>query len=274
MKASPITMQELKHLVKRVSHENKPLPFSVLSSFKEQRILNVPILKPLLIVVLTGAKVLGQQPEATCASGNFLFLSNSSCADMRNIPDGEYFAILIEFEVEDFNQFTCNDAPRLTYFTGTVPETLVKALNQYVEWSSLTPKELWHARRKEILNLLYLSGHEEIAKISGYPSLSHKLHKIISEDASNDWSVNYLANKLAVSQSTLRRKLRAEGGDIKTIVNQARMSKALFLVQTTMESIGHIAERCGYKSQSRFTMKFKSSFGVTPTSLRNTRLRG
>ena len=79
-------MQELIASLKQVIETTDPLPFSVYSSVKEQRILNVPIIKPLLICVLDGCKELGDNNETICPAGSFVFLSNSAKVDMRNIP--------------------------------------------------------------------------------------------------------------------------------------------------------------------------------------------
>jgi hypothetical protein len=59
-----------------------------------EELLNVPITKPLLIVVLNGYKELGKDNEITCLSNHFIFLSNSPAINMRNIPkDNAYFAL-------------------------------------------------------------------------------------------------------------------------------------------------------------------------------------
>lgn len=57
-------------------NEKRELPFAVYTSIKEQHLLNVPIAKPLLIVVLSGNKQLGINNEIICDSGNVIFLSN------------------------------------------------------------------------------------------------------------------------------------------------------------------------------------------------------
>lgn len=265
-------MQELIHLVKGTLHENKQLPFSVYSSLKEQRILNAPIVKPLLILVLAGVKQLGKEDEIICPTGNFLFLSNTSNIDMRNIPGNEYFAVLIEFDFCDFDQFKGKRNNDQKYFQGKIDGVLEKTLKQYFEWSIFAPQELWRFRREELLRLIYLSGYEDVSTIVGHPSLSHQIHDIISENITNDWNVDCLTAKLAVSESTLRRKLNAEGTNIKSVINRTKLGHGLHLIQTTMEPIGRIAERCGYQSQSRFTDKFKQLFGTTPTELRKTRI--
>lgn len=54
-------------------------------------------------------KKLGANHEITCNAGNFIFLSNRTPINMRNIPkDTEYLAILIEFDYQDFNSIEMN----------------------------------------------------------------------------------------------------------------------------------------------------------------------
>lgn len=268
-------MQDLIALIKKTLNDEKALPFSVYSSFKEQRILNAPVPKPLLIFVLAGIKQLGENDEIKCQAGSFLFLSNASDIDMRNIPsEEEYLALLIEFDHSSFDQFQNRKKVRVGHFQGVIDSPLKKTLQQFIEWSIFAPRELWKFRKEELLQLLYLLGHEDVSSIAVRPGLGHQLHEIISRGIQDDWSVERLAAHMAVSESTLRRKLKAEGTSIKSIIGRTRLGHGLHLVQTTMEPIGRIADSCGYNSQSIFTSKFKQLFGVTPTQLRKTRLLG
>lgn len=266
-------MKSITELAKKIVEEKSELSFSVYSSIKEQRILNVPILKPLLIFVLEGIKQLGKNNKMTCQAGEFIFLSNSPLIDMRNIPKKEeYFALLIEFEFDDFNQFHSQEYNSKKYFQGQIDPILEKALQQYIEWSVFAPKEVWHFRRQELLRLMFQLGHKEVRTFLTSPSLSHRLHGIISDDISGNLNVSHLAGKLGMSNSTLRRKLKGEGVSILAIKNRVRLSYGLHLVQTTMKPIGLIAEHCGYCSHSRFTKGFKQLFGVNPLELRKTRM--
>lgn len=265
-------LQELTESAKKTRQVDKPLPFSLYSSITEQHILNAPIMKPLLICVLAGVKQLGKDSEIVCPAGGFVFLSNSPTIDMRNIPvNEEYLAVLIDFEYSDFNQFKRTTNQTKKYFQGNLDYMLAKTLQQYMEWSTYSHPAAWHFRKKELLQIIYQCGYDDVGAIAEHPSLSHQLQDLISEDISGDWSVDRVTAKLALSESTLRRKLKAEGTDIHAIINRTRLGHALHLVQTTMDPIGRIAERCGYSSQSRFTDKFKQLFGITPSELRKTR---
>ncbi|CAN7261930.1 AraC family transcriptional regulator [Pseudoduganella sp. LjRoot289] len=268
-----VYMQELIEAAKKTLNEEKQLPFSVYSSITEQHILNAPVIRPLLIFVLAGVKQLGRDSEIVCPSGGFVFLSNSPTIDMRNIPDDEeYFAVLVEFDHSDFDQFKNRRNSAKKYVQGEIAYVLAKTLQQYMEWSTYAHPEAWHFRRKELLQIIFQLGHEDVSAIAEHPSLSHQVHDLISSDIAGDWGVERLTSKLALSESTFRRKLKAEGTDINAIVNRTRLGHGLHLVQTTMEPIGRIAERCGYISQSRFTDKFKKLFGLTPSELRKTRM--
>lgn len=264
-------MQDLISLAKTSANKYQRLPFSVYSSFKEQRILNAPIINPLLIFVMHGTKRLGKNDEIICPSGNFIFLSNTAHIDMRNTPETEYFAILIEFEQCNFQQFKNRKTSPKKYFQGKIDATLKKALHQYIEWSTFSPSQLWSHRKEEILHLLYLSGHRDVEAIMAHTSLSHKLHDIISRDISHHWNIDNLTARLAISESTLRRRLKSEGTGIKHVIHSVKLGHGLHLLQTTMDPIGRIAEFCGYPSQSHFSIKFKQLFGMTPTELRKTR---
>ncbi|MEX2962982.1 helix-turn-helix transcriptional regulator [Microbulbifer sp. TYP-18] len=266
-------MQELIDLSRRALQRANPLPFSVYASIKEQHIFNVPVINPTLICILEGCKKLGRDSKLSCPAGSFLFLSNNPKVEMRNIPDDiAYFALIVEFEFTDFDIFTSKKTAAKTFFTGDMDAVLRKTLQQLVEWSGFAPPELWAIRRREILQLLYHSGYTQLGAVVKSPSLSQQLYTIIAADISANLGADALSSRLAMSESTLRRKLHGEGTSLQVIKDRARLGHGLHLLQSTLEPVGIIAERCGYLSQSRFTDKFKQLFGLTPTELRRTRM--
>lgn len=268
-----MSMNELINSAKRLSERFDPLPFSIYSSVRVQRILNVPIVKPLLILILDGRKQLGSEQKIICPTGSFVFLSNSPGVDMRNIPDGnQYFALLIEFDPQDFQDIPTHTSATLPQITGNIDPVLEKTLLQFVDWSSFAPEAMWSIRKKEILLTLYHLGYQQIGGVMTPPSLSYKIHQIVSDHIDQDINASFLCSSLAMSESTLRRKLNSEGTTLQEIKDHTRLGLGLHLVQTTPLPIGIISERCGYQSQSRFTDKFKQLFKITPTELRKTRL--
>ncbi|WP_033083244.1 helix-turn-helix transcriptional regulator [Colwellia psychrerythraea] len=265
-------MRTLINAIKVVNTQDRPLPFAVYSSIKEQHLLNVPVVKPLFIAVLDGDKKLGKDGEIVCRAGDFIFLSDSPAINMRNIPkEKEYYALLIEFEYEDFLGIGPNVASKQYFTKGEIPVALEKCLQQFVEWSLFAPKELWSIRRKEILHLLYHLGHTDILAMATPHKLGQKIHALFSEKPSAELSLTTVCQQVAMSESTLRRKLAAEGTTVQEIKDQVKLGLGLHLLQTTNHAIVYIAEQCGYQSQSRFTSRFKERFGLTPSALRKTK---
>lgn len=266
--------EKLISVIKEFDDDSGTLPYSVYTSIKEQYLLNVPVIKPLLIAVLEGNKELGKHAEIQCSAGSFVFLSDSPAIDMRNIPNNKpYFALLIEFEYQDFAELQVGRAQRKRYIVGEINQTLDKCLQQFVEWSQFAPKSLWAQRRREILQLLCLMGHKEILAMATNGSVGHRLHALLSNQKDDVLSTEKICEQLAMSESTLRRKLKSEGTTIQEVKDQVKLGLGLHLLQTTQHSIGYIAQQCGYHSQSRFTQRFKGRFGLTPSELRNTKMK-
>ena len=266
-------MANLLSSIKNTMDQQPELPFAVYSSIKEQNLLNVPIAKPLLIVVLSGNKELGKDNELICRAGSFIFLSDSPAINMRNIPnDNEYFALLIEFDYPDFDGLKIGAFKNKHHCIGQTTSTLEKCLQQFVESSLWAPKQLWALRKREIIELLCHMGHQEILSMVGHSKISHRLHDMFCQQNFHALTIEHICAQLAMSESTLRRKLKSEGTSVQEIKDQARLGLGLHLLQTTLYSIALIAEKCGYLSQSRFSDRFKRRFGLTPTELRKTKM--
>ncbi|PHR89180.1 MAG: AraC family transcriptional regulator [Moritella sp.] len=266
-------MVNLLSTIKNTINEKRNLPFSVYTSIKEQDLLNVPIVKPLLIIVLSGEKELGRDNELICHSGDFIFLSSSPAINMRNIPKSkEYFSLLIEFDYQDFNGLQTSALNKQDYCIGKTTTTLEKCLQQFVESSLWAPEQLWPLRKREIIELLCHMGYKEILSMVGNPKVGHRLHDMFCDQDFHQLTIEHICDQLAMSESTLRRKLKTEGTSVQEIKDQARLGLGLHLLQTTHYSIVLIAEKCGYQSQSRFTERFKGRFGLTPSELRKTKM--
>ena len=266
-------MTSLLSTIKSTIDEKHDLPFSVYSSIKEQNLLNVPVVKPLLIVVLSGNKELGKDNELVCHTGDFIFLSDSPAINMRNIPnDEEYFALLIEFDHQDFDGLQLNTFNKHHHCIGKVTPVFEQCLQQFVESSLWAPKPIWSLRKREIIELLCHMGYQEILSMIGNHKVGQRLHELFCDQNFDDLSIETICDQLAMSESTLRRKLKSEGTSVQEIKDQAKLGLGLHLLQTTDHSIGTIAEMCGYQSQSRFTDRFKGRIGLTPSELRKTKM--
>ena len=259
--------------IKNVMIKNVKLPFSVYSSVTEQVLLNVPIVKPLLIVILNGEKKLGKDGEFICSAGDFIFLSDSAAINMRNIPENnEYFSLLIEFNLQDFDTIHSKTINKNSFCMGKTTSMLEHCLQQFVDSSLWASEKIWSLRKREIIEVLCQMGHSDILSMIGKSKVSSRVHDIFNKHEFNELSNEFICEQLAMSESTLRRKLKSEGTTVQEIKDQARLGLGLHLLQTTHYPISLIADQCGYQSQSRFTDRFKGRFGLTPSELRKTKM--
>ena len=265
-------MEPLIHSIAALQAKCADLPFAVYSAQQEQKLLNVPIINPVLIFVLSGAKALGPESAVECATGSFVMLPGNAAVNMRNIPkQNAYYAVLLEFTYEDFEGLPVEPG-QAEMVIGEIDKPLSQWLNQFIDYLSWAPQSLWAQRKREVLALLVQLGFSDVLKLRAEPSLSQQLHGLFVQNQFADVSVLSLCEQLAMSESTLRRRLRAEGTSIQDIKDRARLGHALHLLQTTSDPIGLVSEKCGYHSQSRFTERFKGHFGLTPTELKKTKL--
>lgn len=267
-------MYKLRDAVARTANAANRLPFSVITSIADQHIRNVPIIKPLLICILGGRKELGRA-TTTCGEGEFIFLSNTHRVDMRNLSQQGtgYFSLLLEFEYGDFSEFDTLAGEPCDFFSGPISPLLELTLTQFVELSASAPESLWAHRRREILQVFYHLGYTQVSRISEPPGLTTKVEEIISKDLASELGAEQVAKQLAMSDSSMRRKLSAEGTGFQAIKDRIKLGHGLYMLQTTALSVGQVAHACGYQSQSRFTDKFKDLYGLTPTQLRKTRFK-
>ncbi|MBF7688135.1 AraC family transcriptional regulator [Acinetobacter rathckeae] len=248
-------------------------PFSIYSAHQVQIIQNVPILKPLLIFVLSGLKAFGKHGDIQCLAGEFILLSASTQMDMRNIPhQEEYFAVLIDCEYADFHDLPQGFGVPKPYVKGEVDPALALALKQFIEISSVAPLVVTSDRKKELLKLIYHAGYSDISNLYKHLTISEKVQSLLCENRLQDYTAEQIASSLFMSVSTLRRKLKRESDCLSEIKHRVRLAHGLHLIQTTHWSIGHIASECGYVSASRFTEQFKHRFGMTPRAIRKTKL--
>ncbi|MEL7400099.1 MAG: helix-turn-helix transcriptional regulator [Pseudomonadota bacterium] len=275
-------------------------PFSVYSAAHEQLLSNVPLLKPMMIVVAAGCKQLDGPPEQSLRAGQFVLLPGNGAVNMRNIPlQQQYQALLIEFEGDDFDglpdalpgiadgqpssapqnqagdgieHVVVNDLVAKNVVAGDVDALLHQCLLQFIDWSARAPESLWPQRRRELLQLLHYQGWRQLARLRPASRLTERLQQLIRQAPAQEHTASSLAAQLAMSEATLHRRLRAEKTRLQDIKDQVRLGLALHWLQSSDDAIQRIGERCGYFSASRFSEKFRQQFGMSPRELRRTRL--
>ncbi len=128
------------------------------------------------------------------------------------------------------------------------------------------PAKVTENRIREVLIWIAHRGHKLGRERD--PNLTRRIRAILSPDPSRDWKAGEMASAVAMSEATLRRHLREEGVSFQEILIDVRMSRALTLLQVTDLPIGQIALEVGYDSASRFAVRFRRRFAMSPSVVR------
>ena len=271
MNSTAVEIEKLKQLSEANSNSNY---ISIYTSKKQQNLSNIPILKPLLIIILSGCKVIGNKTKLACNTGDFIFFTDVQSMNMRNIPaNTNYFALLIDFEFSDFNDTSININPKKNneYTAGKVNPALYKCISQMIECLEWASDDIITNRRKEIIKLLVHSGYENLACLPNRKETTQKVIEIFNKKDNKKITIDEICKEICMSKATLYRKLKLEGENIQKIKEKLVMGQALHLLQTSNFSTEYIAEMIGYSSSTRFSQRFKANFGLTPRELKNTK---
>ena len=98
--------------------------------------------------------------------------------------------------------------------------------------------------------------------------LAERLTHLLAKAPEQPWTAALAGHELAVSEATLRRRLAEEGVNFSTLLTEIRMHHAMMLLQTTHLGVSQIADACGYRALSRFSMRFKRRFGFSLQGIR------
>ena len=86
----------------------------------------------------------------------------------------------------------------------------------------------------------------------------------------SDFSVETLASAVAMSRSTLYKKLMAITGlGPSEFIRTIRIKRGKALLETSQMQITEIAYAVGFTTVKSFTMNFKAEYGMTPSEFRN-----
>lgn len=262
-----------------LSHHRASLP---------QRIRRVPVFRPLLIRVAVGTKRLfagaGLVPTCEVPAGGIAAFAARTEIDLMNVPSQQgYLAEVLNIAPEAVEAFRGRYGPQvralLDMRTGTsapvVPApALASAWQHLLElWQHDQPPQPDIARHRleEVLLSLVLQGAGHVLFLNRHDAWSERLRAILQAAPAAKWSAADIAGRLHCSEATLRRHLASEGTHLREMLDAIRMNTGLGLVLNTQRRVEDIALACGYDSASRFSIRFRQRFGVSPTEMRATR---
>jgi AraC-like DNA-binding protein len=248
-----------------------------ISCGNQTHIRHVPFYEPCIIMVLSGRKIIfDEQGPITCEAGSIITVPAPASYDLRNEPDKQqnrYRALVIPFnhehleslrDMHGIDQIARHEEIKvLKYKTDELQYTTVK---HYLE--SPNDSLVLKHRLTEILLLLLKQDSRLMSYAIARDNWSQRVRSILSGNLIHEWTIGEVSERLATSETTLRRKLRAEGGSFRQILVELRLASGLMQLLQTSLPVYQIAFDCGYQSVSRFTSNFRKRFGLSPTEFR------
>lgn len=101
--------------------------------------------------------------------------------------------------------------------------------------------------------------------------LAQRVQQVLGESPEHPWRAPDVAERLGLSEASLRRNLARSGASFRSLLDEVRMTEALNLLMTSDNRIQDVAAAVGYACGSRFTARFKARYGLTPRMLRSVR---
>jgi AraC-like DNA-binding protein len=255
---------------------------------REQRISQVSFHEPGVILVVQGIKsIYFQNRQIYCRSGEMLALPAPSRFDFTNLPVGRdkpYLALFLGFKKrlvdrlrQQYGVVTEKGSSDHSYQLHVgADELLHSAILHYlqiIDTPGISTALLEH-RLLDLLLCLVDRKPDLHLRLSLSASWRERVYSILLTDPARHWQVADICAQLAVSESTLRRRLGSEDENFHKILEDMRFGLALTQIQMTHLPVYEVALNCGYRSASQFTRRFRERFGVTPRALRETRICG
>ncbi|MBN3217653.1 AraC family transcriptional regulator [Pectobacterium polaris] len=233
-----------------------------------------------LLLVLSGRLTIFEQNETTVVDNptQLCLITPDANADLAKTPGGPDSAfrsifltfsstLLARFYHRYPDEFPATHHPR-PFTTLALDNDLSCTLQYLVE--GITGNTLNESRLELRLMDMLLALSERGYRFGAppQPGVTAQLRALISEEPEHHWTAQSAGRLLAMSEATLRRRLSAEQTRFEVLLLETRMQHAMMLVQTTSWSMQRLAEACGYKSSARFSERFKTRFGCSPTKIR------
>ncbi|PKF81564.1 AraC family transcriptional regulator [Vibrio sp. vnigr-6D03] len=235
---------------------------------KSQPLRNVLIYAPTIIWVAQGEKRLWWHEETLrYTSSDWLVTPASQYLTFVNEPTHTPFysrtLTLLDPPPESWVKQSSTQTNDDTLRIKTTPQ-LEYCFNTLFE---MTGKNLAEDTQRQFLYGMYaeLKNTGELHKL--FPEqpnqIKEKLAQYLSSNPGLDYKIETVAEHFFTSRATLNRKLAAENTTFRQVLTNVRMVYALGLMQKTRSQLS-VALACGYKSESRFSSRFKQTFGLTP----------
>ncbi len=217
--------------------------------------------------------------------GDFSLHTMNSCADsFVSFPTGQYSGLTICIDLREIaicppellknidifketlrNKFCPNGT--ISFLAGNEQsESIFSAFYDQPEYLKLSYQKL-----KVLELLLYLTKLDFTPQkqVTAYQAeqieIIRKIHDRLTKQMQERITIEELSKQYLINPTTLKAAFKAVyGNSIAAHIKEHRMESAAKMLRETDMSIAEIAQAVGYDSQSKFSVAFKSFFGVLP----------
>lgn len=249
---------------------------------RAQTLRRVPVFQPALCRVRQGTKLLewgGRQARA--GTGEVVLMPAGYELSVANLPGTQgYLAEVLSFSPALISLFRARHGSLLDAQLGQAPGASLcvpLGVHAALAWDQLmaslaagAPAALLAHQGEGLLLALALGGHCGPLLLDRRDPLAARVQQVLLLDPAADWSVAKVASQLHLGAATLRRQLALEQRHFRAILEEVRLGLALQELQSGMLPISEIAAACGYASPSRFAVRFRQHYGLSPRELRAT----
>jgi AraC-like DNA-binding protein len=262
-----------------ISHNERSIEAGQIQARQAHVLRRVPVFVPMLCHVRQGEKLVQWgEHSMRVGSQHLILLPAGHEFGIVNYPgrQGTYIADVIALTPDVLRNFRQRHGAAIdthAKFSSDLcvpldPHTAVAWQNLLTCIASDAPQSMRIHYAEGVLLALSLAGCIAPLLTDRRDPLSARVQQLLMLDPSADWTVALVAEHLHLGASTLRRQLADEGSSFSRLLEQVRLGLALQWIQTSRRPIGEIAQASGYASASRFAVRFRQHYGLSPRELR------
>ena len=263
-----------------IQHRENIIDACVIRARQPHTLQRVPIFATALCRVRQGEKLLQwDDREMRAGPQHLILLPAGRELGISNFPGlhGHYIADVVTFPGSTLRNFSSRYGRQIMNGHRAPKTDLCVPLDRHTTqaWDQLlaainanAPDALRTHYGEAVLLSLGLNGQAGPLLMDRNDPLCERVQQLVMGSPESDWTVASVAQHLNLGESTLRRQLANEGSSFRNILESVRLATALQWLQTTSRPIGEIAGASGYASASRFAVRFRPHYGLSPRELR------
>ncbi|MGR3316079.1 MAG: AraC family transcriptional regulator [Roseovarius indicus] len=121
----------------------------------------------------------------------------------------------------------------------------------------------------DVAEFIASAPRDLLNKLIGNDSFTNRVYLVLSQMSEDDpHDARTIASEMAMTEQTLRRKLKAEGTTFQKIKDNLRLDVAVFHLTGNKYTIAEISDKLGFSTPSAFSRAFKTWTGVSPEQYR------